>query len=87
MPISLFVKLTFPPDSYYAAVFVRSALHFFDATIFETDLVLLVLGALTTHLLAVILLWRRTQSNAWLYASLIVTIELTFRTGNIRPRW
>jgi hypothetical protein len=76
MPIWLFVKLTFPPDSYYAPVFVRSALHFFDATIFETDLVLLVFGALTTYLLAFILLWRRAHSKAWLYASLIVTIEL-----------
>ena len=76
MPIWLFVKLTFPPDSYYAPVFARSALHFFDATIFETDLVLLVFGAITTYLLALILLWRRTESKAWLYASLIVTIEL-----------
>ena len=76
MPIWLFMKLTFPPDGYYAPVFVRSALHFFDATIFETDLSLLVFGALTTYLLAFILLWRRTQSKAWLYASLIVTIEL-----------
>jgi hypothetical protein len=76
MPLWLFVKLTFPPDSYYAPVFVRSALHFFDTTIFDTDLVLLVFGTLTIYLLAFSLLWRLTQSKAWLYASLIVTIEL-----------
>src|SRR6516162_7250470 len=43
IPIWIFVKVALPPDNYYAPVFASAALHFFDVTIFENALLLLLL--------------------------------------------
>ncbi len=76
MPIWAAVKLTFPPDSYYAPVFANAALHFFDATIFESDLLLLLLGMIASYCVALVVLRRYTPSKAAGYASLIVAVAL-----------
>ena len=74
--IWLLVKLTCPPDSYYAPVFASAALHFFDATIFENDLTLLLFATIASYFLVLILLCRLSRSMSWIFASLFVTIEL-----------
>jgi hypothetical protein len=76
MPIWVFVRLAFPPDSYYAPVFAKAALHFFDATIFESDLLLLLFGTIASYCAAFGVLRRYTPSTAWISASLIVTVAL-----------
>ena len=70
------VKLAYPPDSYYAPVFTSAALHFFDATIFESDLTLLLFATLASYLLIFLILCRVWQSRSWIFATLFVTIAL-----------
>jgi hypothetical protein len=74
--IWLLVKLTYRPDNYYAPVFTRAALHFFDATVFENELILLLLGTIACYFLLVALIYGRLRANAWLFASLSVAIGL-----------
>jgi hypothetical protein len=76
MPIWVFVKLTFPPDNYYAPVFAAAALHFFDVTIFESDVLLLLLGMIASFYVAFVVLRRLTPSKADVCATLIVTLAL-----------
>jgi hypothetical protein len=74
--IWIFVKTTFPPDSYYAPVFASAALHFFDATIFESGLLLLLLAALAGYWIALAVLRRLAPAEAHVYATLIVGLAL-----------
>jgi hypothetical protein len=76
MSIWLLVKLLCPPDSYYAPVFTRAALHFFDATIFENELTLLLFGTIASYLLVYVLIYGMAQAKTWIFASLLVTIAL-----------
>ena len=70
------MKVAFPPDSYYAPVFASAALHFFDATIFENELLLLLLGTLASYWIALTVLRWLTPAKAHIYATLIVTLAL-----------
>jgi hypothetical protein len=76
MSIWLLVKLLCPPDSYYAPVFTRAALHFFDATIFDNDLTLLLFGTIASYLLVFVVIYGMSQAKTWIFASLFVTIAL-----------
>ena len=76
MSIWLLVKLLCPPDSYYAPVFTRAALHFFDATIFENGLALLLFGTIASYVVVFVLIYGMTQAKTWIFASLFITIAL-----------
>ena len=75
-PIWILAKVAFPPDSYYTPVFASAALHFFDATIFENELLLLLLGTLASYWIALTVLRWLTPAKAHIYATLIVTLAL-----------
>ena len=76
IPIWILVKAALPPDGYYAPVFASAALHFFDATIFENELLLLLLATLAGYWIASSGLRRLTPGKAHIYATLIVTVAL-----------
>jgi hypothetical protein len=76
IPIWILVKLALPPDNYYAPVFANAAQHFFDVTIFENELLLLLLGTLAGYWIALTMLRRLTPAKAHIYATLIVTLAL-----------
>ena len=42
-------KIVLPPDEYYAGVFLRAALHFFDLAIFQVSVVVLLFAALAGY--------------------------------------
>ena len=52
------VKLLYPADRYFADVLIRAAVHFFDPTIFEANLVLLLLAVLGLYGVSYFLLTR-----------------------------
>jgi hypothetical protein len=66
------VKLLLPPDEYFAGVLIRAALHFFDLAIFEVNLFLLLLAALTGYGFAVVGLSRFAPHKAHLCAAAVV---------------
>jgi hypothetical protein len=70
--IWILMKVSFPPDSYYAPVFANAAWHFFDATIFESELLLLILGTLASYWIAFTVLRWLTLAKAHIYGALIV---------------
>jgi hypothetical protein len=76
VPIWILVKVALPPDSYYAPVFASAALHFFDPTIFESELLLLLLGTLASYGIAFTVLRWLTPSKAHIGATLIATLAL-----------
>jgi hypothetical protein len=76
VPIWALLKTTFPPDDYDAPVLVRAELHFFDATILTTDLLLLVLAALASYGIAILGLRRLIQVRVHIYAASIVGVAL-----------
>jgi hypothetical protein len=70
------VKLLLPPDEYYAGVLLRAALHFFDPTIFEVGIVLLLFATLVGYGVIFLLLSRLTPQRAHLYAATLVIAAL-----------
>jgi hypothetical protein len=76
MSIWLLVKLACPPDAYYAPVFQRAALHFFDPAIFDSDLTLLLFGTIASYLLVFVLIQGMSPTKTWIFASLFVAIGL-----------
>jgi hypothetical protein len=70
------VKIVLPPDDYYAGVFLRAALHFFDPGIFEVGVVVLLSGVLAAYGVLFLLLARVAPKGAYLYAAAIVVIAL-----------
>jgi hypothetical protein len=69
------VKIALPPDDYYAGVFLRAALRFFDPGIFEVGVVVLLLSALAAYGV-LLLLARVAPKRGYLYAAVIVVIAL-----------
>ncbi|MGA7997997.1 MAG: hypothetical protein WCA28_24250 [Bradyrhizobium sp.] len=69
-------KIMLPPDDYYAGVFLRAALHFFDFTIFQVRIVVLLFAALAGYVVILLVLSRLVRDNAYLYATVIVTVML-----------
>jgi hypothetical protein len=69
-------KLMLPPDEYYSGVLLRAALHFFDLSIFQVPLVLLLFAALAGYGVIFLALSRLTPDRAYLYAALVVMSAL-----------
>lgn len=76
LTIWMAVKVIFPPDDYFADTLTRAALHFFDLTVFEISLVLLLVTTLVSYVLIYLGLSRLVPSKAYLYATAITVIAL-----------
>jgi len=70
------MKVTFPPDTYFAAVFDRAALHVFDLDIFSCDLARLLFAAFAMYVIAMYIFWRLSPTNTVAYAASIVIVVL-----------
>jgi hypothetical protein len=70
------VKIIFPPDDYFADALMRAALHFFDLTVPQTSLVLLLVAALVGYLLIYLGLSRLVPGRAYLYAAATTAVAL-----------
>ncbi|WP_291686550.1 hypothetical protein [Bradyrhizobium sp.] len=70
------VKIMLPPDEYYAGVLLRAALHFFDFTIFQVRIVVLLFAVLGGYGVIFLLLSRLAPERAYLYAAAIVAVML-----------
>ncbi len=68
-------KIMLPPDEYYADVFLRAALHFFDLAIFQVSVVVLLFAALAGYGVIFLVLSRSTPDRAYLYAAAIVIVR------------
>ena len=77
LAMSAAAKIMLPPDEYYAAVLVRAALHFFDLTIFEVGIVVLLFVTLTGYGVIFLALSRLAPDKAYLYAAAVVMAALT----------
>jgi hypothetical protein len=69
-------KIIFPPDEYYAGVLLRAALHFFDLTIFEVNVVVLLLAAVAGYGIVFLVLSRLSPQRGYLYAAAIIAVLL-----------
>jgi hypothetical protein len=76
LAIAVAVKLALPPDDYYADVFLRAALHFFDPGIFGVGVVILMFSVLAAYGALLLLLARVAPKRAYLYAAAIVAVTL-----------
>jgi hypothetical protein len=70
------VKIMIPPDEYYAGVLLRAALHFFDPTIFQVGIVVLLFATLAGYGIMFLLLSRLAPQQAYLHAAAIVIAAL-----------
>lgn len=77
LAIAAAAKIMLPPDEYYAGVLLRAALHFFDLSIFQVPIVLLLFAVLAGYGVILPALTRMTPDRAYLYAALIVIAALT----------
>lgn len=66
------VKMLYPADRYFADVLIRAALHFFDPTIFEANLVLLLLTVLALYGLTYLLLLRIASNGVALPGAMAI---------------
>src|SRR5450631_3875818 len=69
-------KIMLPPDECYSSVLLRAALHFFDLSIFQVPIVLLLFAALAGYGAIFLALSRLTPDRAYLYAALIAISAL-----------
>jgi hypothetical protein len=76
LAVSIVAKITLPPDEYYASVFARAALHFFDLTIFQVSIVLLLFATLAGYGVILLVLARLAPDRAYLYAAAILIAVL-----------
>jgi hypothetical protein len=76
LTLSTAVKILLPPDEYYADVLMRAALHFFDLTIFQVSIVVLLFAVLAGYSVVFLLLSRLTPERAYLCAAVIVAAAL-----------
>jgi hypothetical protein len=70
------VKAILPPGDYFAAVYVRAALDFFDLGLLRSGLVLLLVGALAGYAVVLAVLARFTPSRAHIYSAALVALIL-----------
>jgi hypothetical protein len=77
LAIAAGAKILLPPDDYYADVFLRAALHFFDLSILEVNVVTLLFAALSAYGVLFLLLALVSPERAYLYAAAVVLIMLT----------
>ncbi len=76
MAIWLAVKVAFPPDDYFADVYVRAALSFFDDALLSSRLVLLLLATIVGYGVILLALMQITPARAHLYAVAVVALAL-----------
>ncbi len=76
VPIWAAVHALFPPDFYYAAVFYRAALHFFDPAILMRGTGVLA-AAIASYVVVVSALRRLTPVYAHIFAAALVAVGLT----------
>ncbi|MGZ3284204.1 MAG: hypothetical protein ACXU9A_16235 [Xanthobacteraceae bacterium] len=76
LAIAAATKIMLPPDEYYAGVFLRAALHFFDYTIFQVSIVVLLFAALAGYGVILLVLSRLIPERAYLYAAAVVVVML-----------
>jgi hypothetical protein len=76
IPLWAAVHALFPPDYYYAAVFYRAALHFFDPTILTQGIVRDLVVTLTAYGLVVLVLRRAMPGYAHICAAAFVATGL-----------
>jgi hypothetical protein len=69
-------KVLLPPDEYYASVLLRAALHFFDLSIFEVSVVMLLFAVLAGYALTFVFMSWPAAGQAHLYAAAMVTVAL-----------
>ena len=77
LAVSVAAKIMMPPDEYYAGVLMRAALHFFDLTIFQVSIVLLLFAALAGYGVIFLVLSRLAPDRAYLYAAASVMAVLS----------
>jgi len=77
MSIWLVVKLIFPPDDYFAGVYVGAALSFFDVAISTSGIALLLFGVMASYGMAFLILERLAPAKAHYYAAATVALALT----------
>ncbi len=70
------VKVLLPPGNYFAGVFVKAALHFFDPETFDVNIVFLLGASLAGYGLAFVILSRLVPGKAHLWAAAIVSVML-----------
>jgi len=70
------VKTIFPPDDYFADVLMRAALNFFDLTVFQISIVLLLVAALVSYVLIYFGLSRLVPGKTYLYATATTVMAL-----------
>ncbi len=73
MALWAIVKMVYPPDDYFAEVLVRAGLHFFDPAIFQVNLVVLLIAALTGYGLLFFAFSRMMAAQTALFAALVIS--------------
>jgi hypothetical protein len=76
LAVATAAKIMLPPDEYYAGVLLRAALHFFDPTIFQVRIVVLLFAVLAGYGLIFLVLSRSAPDGAYLYAAIAVIAML-----------
>jgi hypothetical protein len=76
LAVATAAKIMLPPDEYYAGVLLRAALHFFDPTIFQVRIVVLLFAVLAGYGLIFLVLSRSAPDGAYLYAAITVLAML-----------
>lgn len=76
IPIWVGVKTLTPTDDYFAAVFDRAALHFFDPAILKSGFVLLLLFTFAGYGVAFLVFTRVAPAKAHIYACAVVAMAL-----------
>lgn len=66
------IKVIYPPDRYFGEVLIRAGLHFFDPTIFEANLVILLLEVLALYGFVFLLLSRCASGRTVQYGAVAV---------------
>ena len=70
------VKVAIPPDDYFGGMFVRAALGFFDIAILGSNVLLLLIGAITAYGIALFVFSRLAPQQAPVCAAALVALAL-----------
>ncbi len=76
MAIWAAVKVAFPPGNYFADVYVRAALGFFDDALLGSRLLLLLLAAIVGYGVSLFVFLQISPTRAHLYAAAIIALAL-----------
>jgi hypothetical protein len=76
LALAVTTKILLPPDPYYAGALMRAALHFFDLSIFQVSIVLLLSATIAGYTVIYWAISRAAGTLAFLHAALIVSALL-----------